>query len=80
MKSPSPAPPKSQHLENGKVTTFEITPKDGGLPVHDMKDILGGDADYNAAAMQRVLDGEPSAYRDIVLLNAGAAMIIADKS
>ena len=67
-------------LENGKVTTFEITPKDGELPVHDLKDILGGDADYNAAAMQRVLDGEPSAYRDIVLLNAGAAMVIADKA
>ncbi len=67
-------------LDNGKVTTFEITPKDGELPVHDLKDILGGDADYNAAAMQRVLDGEPSAYRDIVLLNAGAAMVIADKA
>ena len=67
-------------LENGKVTTFEITPKDGELPVHDLKDILGGEADYNAAAMQRVLDGEPSAYRDIVLLNAGAALVIADKA
>ncbi len=67
-------------LENGRVNTFAITPKDGGLPEHDLKEILGSDAQYNAAAMARVLDGEPSAYRDIVLLNAGAAMVIADKA
>jgi anthranilate phosphoribosyltransferase len=67
-------------LENGRVNTFEITPQDAGLPVHDLSQILGGDAQYNAAAMSRVLDGEPSAYRDIVLLNAGAALVIADKA
>lgn len=67
-------------LENGKVTTFEVTPEDGGLPRHDISDIAGGDAHYNAAAMSRVLDGEPSAYRDIVLLNTGAALIIGDKA
>jgi anthranilate phosphoribosyltransferase len=67
-------------LENGRVNTFEITPQDAGLPVHDLSQILGGDAQYNAAAMSRVLEGEPSAYRDIVLLNAGAALVIADKA
>ncbi len=67
-------------LENGRVNTFEISPSDGGLPQHDLKEILGGDAEYNAVAMSAVLDGKPSAYRDIVLLNAGAAMIIADKA
>ena len=67
-------------LENGRVNTFEITPQDAGLPVHDLSEILGGDAQYNAAAMSRVLAGEPSAYRDIVLLNAGAALVIADKA
>ena len=67
-------------LENGRVNTFEITPADGGLPVHDIKEILGGDAQYNANAINDVLDGKPSAYRDIVLLNAGAAMVIADKA
>ncbi|MCF6322576.1 MAG: anthranilate phosphoribosyltransferase, partial [Rhizobiaceae bacterium] len=67
-------------LENGRVTTFELTPEDGGLRVHDKKDILGGDAQYNAAALSKVLDGEPGAYRDIVLMNAGAAMVIADKA
>jgi len=67
-------------LENGRVSTFEITPQDGGLPVHELKDILGGDAQYNADAMARVLDGEASAYRDIVLLNAGAAMVIAEQA
>ncbi|MCP4183713.1 MAG: anthranilate phosphoribosyltransferase [Hyphomicrobiales bacterium] len=67
-------------LENGRVNTFEITPQDAGLPIHDLSQILGGDAQYNAAAMSRVLEGEPSAYRDIVLLNAGAALVIADKA
>ena len=67
-------------LENGSIRTFEITPQDAGLPTHDLSQILGGEADYNAAAMSRVLDGEPSAYRDIVLLNAGAALVIADKA
>ena len=41
MKSPSPATTQVAALDNGKVTTFEITPKDGELPVHDLKDILG---------------------------------------
>ena len=67
-------------LENGRVNTFEISPKDGGLPQHELEDILGGDAHYNAEAMNQVLDGKPSAYRDVVLLNAGAALIIADKA
>ena len=67
-------------LENGRVNTFEISPQDAGLPVHDLSQILGGDAQYNAAAMSSVLEGEPSAYRDIVLLNAGAALVIADKA
>lgn len=67
-------------LQDGKVTTFDITPADGGLPNHELSEILGGDADYNAAALSRVLDGEQSAYRNIVLLNAGAAMVVGDKA
>ncbi len=67
-------------LENGKVTTFDINPGDAGLPVHAMSKIKGGDPDYNAAAITRLLDGEKSAYRDIVVLNTAAAMVIADQA
>lgn len=67
-------------MENGQVTTFEITPQDAGLGMHDLKEISGGDAAYNAAAMNRVLDGEASAYRDIVLFNTAASLVIADKA
>ncbi len=67
-------------LQDGRVTTFDITPQDAGLPVHDLSEILGGDAQYNADALSRVLDGEPSAYRDIVLLNTAAALMVADKA
>ncbi len=54
-----------------------VTPEDAGLPRHSLEDIRGGDAQYNAAALRRLLDGEPSAYRDAVLLNSAAALIVA---
>jgi len=54
-----------------------ITPEDAGLPRHPAEAIKGGDAAYNAAALRRLLMGEPGAYRDAVLLNAGAALVVA---
>jgi anthranilate phosphoribosyltransferase len=54
-----------------------ITPEDAGLPRHPAEAIKGGDAIYNAAALRRLLMGESGAYRDAVLLNAGAALIVA---
>jgi anthranilate phosphoribosyltransferase len=54
-----------------------ITPEDAGLPRHPAEAISGGDAAYNAAALRRLLMGEPGAYRDAVLLNAGAALVVA---
>ncbi len=54
-----------------------VTPEDAGLPRHSLEDIRGGDAQYNATALRRLLDGEPSAYRDAVLLNSAAALIVA---
>ncbi len=65
-------------LENGAVTDDEIVPGDAGLPVHPFEAIIGGTAQQNAAAMRRLFDGEASAYRDAVLLNAAAALVIAD--
>lgn len=54
-----------------------ITPEDAGLPRHPAEAIKGGDAAYNAAALRQLLMGESGAYRDAVLLNAGAALVVA---
>ena len=54
-----------------------IMPEDAGLPRHPAEAIKGGDATYNAAALRRLLMGESGAYRDAVLLNAGAALVVA---
>ena len=67
-------------LHNGEITEFEITPEEVGLKRVAFEDLKGGDAQHNAAALLRVLDGEAGAYRDIVLLNSGAALVIAGKA
>ena len=54
-----------------------ITPEDAGLERHGLEAIQGGDAAHNAAALRALLQGEPGAYRDAVLLNAGAALVVA---
>ncbi|RYD96737.1 MAG: anthranilate phosphoribosyltransferase, partial [Sphingomonadales bacterium] len=51
-----------------------------GLTSHSLDALRGGDADYNAAALRRLLDGEASAYRDAVLLNAAAALTVAGRA
>jgi anthranilate phosphoribosyltransferase len=67
-------------LEHGAITKFEINPEDAGLPVHPFSAIVGGTPEYNAAALAALLDGEKSAYRDAVLLNTAAALVVADKA
>ena len=67
-------------LEDGKITGREIHPEDAGLPVHQFRDILGGTPEENAAAMIALLDGAAGAYRDAVLLNAAAALVVADRA
>lgn len=64
----------------GRVTRFEVTPEAAGLPRSPAESLRGGDAVHNAAALRRLLDGETGAYRDVVLLNAGAALVVADKA
>lgn len=64
-------------LENGTVTTRELTPEAAGLTRQPLAEIRGGDAAHNAEALRRLFDGETGAYRDIVLLNAAAALMIA---
>ncbi|MDA9789540.1 anthranilate phosphoribosyltransferase [Amylibacter sp.] len=66
-------------LENGAVTDAEISPEDAGLPVHPFEAIVGGSPAQNAIALRDLLGGAKSAYRDAVLLNTAAALVVADK-
>lgn len=67
-------------LENGQITAMEVHPEDAGLPAYRLRDILGGSPQENGAALMGLMDGEAGAYRDAVLLNAAAALIIADRA
>ncbi len=67
-------------LKNGAIRRFEISPSELGLETAGAADIRGGDPEQNAAAIRALFDGETGPYRDIVLLNAGAALVVADKT
>ncbi|RZJ18730.1 MAG: anthranilate phosphoribosyltransferase [Brevundimonas sp.] len=64
----------------GAVRRFTVTPADAGLPLATLADLRGGDAEENAAALTALLAGSPGAYRDIVVLNAAAALVVADRA
>ncbi|HUG60649.1 MAG TPA: anthranilate phosphoribosyltransferase, partial [Methylomirabilota bacterium] len=64
-------------VEDGRLRSFEIAPEDVGLPRHPPEAVTGGTAEDNAKALRELLAGEPGAYRDTVLMNAGAALVIA---
>src|SRR5690242_15931728 len=66
-------------LHNGGLHSFVVTPEDAGLPRSYVTAIRGGDAAQNAGALLALLDGAVGAYRDTVLLNAAAALIVADQ-
>ncbi|PCI88644.1 MAG: bifunctional glutamine amidotransferase/anthranilate phosphoribosyltransferase [Hyphomicrobiales bacterium] len=66
-------------LKDGKVTTFEIDPTDYGFKLGTSEQLKGGDPEYNAAALRKILGGHKSAYRDISILNAAAGLIVAGK-
>lgn len=67
-------------IADGDLRSFEVTPEQAGLKRHELKDILGGSPQENAAAIHALFDGAEGAYRDIVLLNAAAALIVADRA
>jgi anthranilate phosphoribosyltransferase len=67
-------------VDHGRVRTFTIRPEDAGLRQRHLDEIKGGDAAHNAEALRAVLGGAESAYRDTVLLNAGAALVVAGKA
>jgi len=64
-------------LKDGEISEFSLRAEDAGLPVAPAAAIAGGDAAENAAALLALLDGAKSAYRDTILFNAAAALIIA---
>lgn len=65
--------------KDGAVRRFTVTPEDAGLSRAPVEALRGGDAAENAAALRALLDGAPGAYRDVVLLNAAAALIVAER-
>jgi anthranilate phosphoribosyltransferase len=70
-------PSEVAELKDGQIRTFTVTPEDAGLPRARIEDIQGGDAIANARALRALLHGQPGPYRDIVLLNSAAALIVA---
>ncbi len=66
-------------LKDGVISDIEIHPEQANLPVHPFEAIVGGTPDENAAAFAALLDGQASAYRDAVLLNSAAALVVAGK-
>ena len=67
-------------IKAGNLTSFEVTPEQAGLPQAKPEDLKGGDPQHNAAALLALLDGKQTPYRDIVLMNAAAAFIVADRA
>ena len=67
-------------LEDGAVREFELHPEEAGLPVHPFEAVLGGTPEENAVALRALLAGAAGAYRDAVLLNAAAALVIAGRA
>jgi anthranilate phosphoribosyltransferase len=66
--------------KNGKVRSFTVTPDELGLARTNIEALRGGDPATNAKAITDLLDGVPGPYRDIVLLNAAAVFVIADRA
>jgi anthranilate phosphoribosyltransferase len=67
-------------LDGGKVSEIEIAPEDIGLKRATLAALKGGDAAHNAEAIHKVLRGEKSAFRDIVVLNSAAALMVAGQA
>lgn len=72
-------PTEVAELKDGVVRTFTITPADAGLPTARFEDLKGGTPEENAAALRAVLAGARNPYRDVVLINAAASLIVAGK-
>jgi anthranilate phosphoribosyltransferase len=67
-------------LENGAIRRFTVTPEEVGLPTARLEDLKGADPAHNAAQLRKVLEGARIPYRDVALLNAAAALVVADEA
>ncbi len=74
------APSFVAEIRDGKLNSFAVTPEEAGLDRAEPEALKGSDPESNATAMRAVLDGQPGPYRDVVLFNAAAALIVADKA
>ena len=73
-------PTRVSELKNGSVSTYRVSPGDFGLAQASADALKGGEADYNAEITRSILNGEEGPRRDIVLLNAAAAIVAGDKA
>jgi len=73
-------PSEVVELAGGKTRRFTVSPEDAGLPLWPIEAIKGGEPAENAAALVALLEGQPGAYRDMVLLNASAALVVAGRA
>ena len=73
-------PSEVAELNGGQVRRFSVSPEDAGLRRATAADLKGGDAVANAAAIRAMVGGQHGPYRDIVLLNAAAALVVAGKA
>jgi anthranilate phosphoribosyltransferase len=73
-------PTRLAEARDGTVKTYEVTPEEFGLSRSSLADIAGGDAAENAEIIRRVLNGNKSPHRDVVLLNSAAALVAAGRA
>ncbi len=73
-------PTRVAEVRNGSVRNYEVTPEQFGIARSPMESLMGGDATENAAIIRSILAGEKSPKRDVVLLNAAAALVAAGRS
>ena len=73
-------PTRIAEVRQGSVHTYEVTPEEFGFARASLQDISGGDAQENAKIIRGMLDGKKSACRDVVLLNAAAALVAAERA
>jgi anthranilate phosphoribosyltransferase len=73
-------PTRVAEVRHGNVRTYEVTPEEFGMKRSPIEDLAGGDAAANAEIVRRILDGEKSARRDVILLNTAAALVAGGKT
>jgi anthranilate phosphoribosyltransferase len=73
-------PTRVAEVREGSVRTYEVTPEEFGIERAPIEDISGGDAAANASIIREILGGKKSPKRDVVLLNAAAALVAAGRA